>query len=687
MRFVHPEFLWGLLLLIVPIIIHLFSFRKYKTLYFSSLQFVQQIEQQNKSTQKLKNLLVLACRLLALSLIILAFAQPYFTDNKGSKSNAFPIMCVHIDNSFSMSMKGVEGELLSEAVESARNLIRKAPINTKILLSTNDLTGVESRFATKVEALDRLDQVKYSSLTRSYDEVVAWQKEHVSKENNGIVVTNTQLFYLSDFQRNTTSFETLKADSSNQYYPIKFESQVKNNLSIDSVWFDTPINKIGSTKELFVKVTNHGDDDLENISIHFQSGELKRDLFIDIKKHSSAVTSLSFLLNKAGINVGSFSLNDVHFFSDDEFFFTFDVAEKSAILVINGQDSNPNLGSIYTLDPYYQVQEVSQNSFIKGMLDDKELVVLNGLNEISSGLNSNLLEFTSGGGTIAIFPGKKVDLNTYNNFLHSLELPTITKEVAQSTRISKVNYKDPFFKGVFEQEKEQISLPGVTKFYLTNENTSNSGLGIVQLQNGKSLLYRNIGKNASYLFTSVLADEYGTFTKDILFTTILLRIGELATNKTPLYLTFGSSTNYQINKAIDANLPIIIKGKNVEFIPPKKHVGNRTSINLGYTGGQMNLTSGIYDIVHQSKTISKIGINYDRQESKIDSWSIEEIENQLKQKGISNSKLIRVDKGASAVNLNIDKPYPYWKIFVSFAILFLLAELLILKLWKNKTGN
>ncbi|HNS43271.1 MAG TPA: BatA domain-containing protein, partial [Taishania sp.] len=203
MKFVHPGFLWALALLIVPIIIHLFSFRKYKTLYFSSLQFVQHIEKQNKSTQKLKNLLILICRLLALALIILAFAQPYFPKNSSVQAGNSSLLCIHIDNSFSMTMKGVEGELISEAKESAKQLINKAPLNTKILLSTNNLDGVESHITTKIEALDRIDKVKPSPLVRSYDEVVKWQKDNISNHTQSSRFASVQFVYLSDFQKNT----------------------------------------------------------------------------------------------------------------------------------------------------------------------------------------------------------------------------------------------------------------------------------------------------------------------------------------------------------------------------------------------------------------------------------------------------------------------------------------------------
>lgn len=687
MRFVYPEFLWALSLLIVPILIHLFSFRRYKTLYFSSLQFIQHVEQQNKSAQKLKNILILICRLLVITFIILAFAQPYFPSSSKVQTGTSPVLSIHIDNSFSMTMKGVEGELLSEAVEAARQLIRKAPLNTKIMLSTNALDGVESRITAKAEALERLDRIQPSPMVRSYDEVIKWQKNNLK---NAVQIENfdqTQFVYLSDFQKNTNTFKELEPDSTGKYIPVRLISQNQSNLSIDSVWFSSPLHKAGLNNELSVKVSNHGQVDLQNVQLYFESEEIKRDLFIDISKENSAVVTLTFSAKKTGIQTGSIRISDKHFFADDEFFFTYNVAETSSVLVLNGPDANKNVASIYRLDDFYAVSEIEQGAFTQGILQGINLVVLNGINEIPSGLSSNLLEHSENGGTIALFPGKNIDKNSFNSFLSQLKMPLIAKEVIQATRINKINYKDPFFKGVFEKEKENLSLPGVTKFYLTNESGVSGALDIIQLQNGKPLLYRSNLEQQVFLFTSVLSPEYGSFVSDILFTTVLLRIGELSLMNPPLSVTIGETANYPVYHPTDVNHPVFIKGENTEFIPEKRISGNVTYIDLSGQAAVSNLQAGIFELKNNGTSIGKIAVNYNRKESQIGTWSETEIKTAMDQAGIRYSTILNVDKGVSSVNLNIEKPYPYWKFFVSFALLFLLAELLILKLWKNKTGN
>ena len=101
MRFLFPGFLFALLAIAIPIIIHLFNFRKFKKVYFSNVRFLKSIEQQTASRQNLKNLLVLAARILAITFLVFAFARPYIARDD-AKVSARQVASIYIDNSYSM---------------------------------------------------------------------------------------------------------------------------------------------------------------------------------------------------------------------------------------------------------------------------------------------------------------------------------------------------------------------------------------------------------------------------------------------------------------------------------------------------------------------------------------------------------------------------------------------------------
>ena len=87
MQFVFPWFLLALFALAIPVIIHLFYFRKFKKVYFSDIRFLKQVQEEKSTIEKLKKRLILASRLLALFFLILAFVQPFIGNNK--KRSAF----------------------------------------------------------------------------------------------------------------------------------------------------------------------------------------------------------------------------------------------------------------------------------------------------------------------------------------------------------------------------------------------------------------------------------------------------------------------------------------------------------------------------------------------------------------------------------------------------------------------
>ena len=101
MTYQNPHLLYALFAIAIPIIIHLFNFRKHKTIYFSSVRFLKKIKEENKKTSELKNILVLLSRILAISFLVIAFAKPYIPTDSTQNPND---ILLYLDNSQSMDV-------------------------------------------------------------------------------------------------------------------------------------------------------------------------------------------------------------------------------------------------------------------------------------------------------------------------------------------------------------------------------------------------------------------------------------------------------------------------------------------------------------------------------------------------------------------------------------------------------
>ena len=135
MQFKHPEILYFLILLVIPILVHLFQLRRFKKEYFTNVRFLKELSIQTRKSSKIKKWFLLITRMLLLAAIIIAFAQPFFQAK--DKKNATNEMYIVLDNSFSMQAKGKKGELLKRAVQE---LLENTPEKQTFSLITNSET-------------------------------------------------------------------------------------------------------------------------------------------------------------------------------------------------------------------------------------------------------------------------------------------------------------------------------------------------------------------------------------------------------------------------------------------------------------------------------------------------------------------------------------------------------------------
>lgn len=105
-RFIHPEYLFGLSFLAIPVFIHLMRRRRLTTLDFSSLRFLRSEAVAATRRQRLRRLFLLAMRLLAILLLVLLFSQPFDTRDPFSvtRSSSAALFC-WVDRTVSMAYR------------------------------------------------------------------------------------------------------------------------------------------------------------------------------------------------------------------------------------------------------------------------------------------------------------------------------------------------------------------------------------------------------------------------------------------------------------------------------------------------------------------------------------------------------------------------------------------------------
>ncbi len=683
MKFLYPEFLWAFAVLLIPIIIHLFNFKRYKTHYFSSLQFIRHVDEQTKSTQKLKHYLILASRLLAFICAVLAFAQPYLPNADTEDLKKENIVMIYVDNSFSMQARGVEGELLSSAKETAQSIVEKAPKGTNFIVGTNEMSGVEQRRINRIDALDKIDKIDYSPLTRTLDEIIDWKAQTIKKIDIDAEESFVQSVILSDFQRHKTEKKALLKLSNFEFHPVQLIPEETANIYIDSVWFSSPIRKAGEKHELNIRIFNTSEQDLKNVEVTVAVDRFKKSFYTDIPAKGKKETSLTYSDKTVGWKAGKVTVADEHVIFDDTYYLSYEVKEHANILVLNGEDAISNVGIVLGLESYYVVEENAISAITLDNFKNKDLVIINGANNISSGVINYLTEFNENGGSLGLFPGKNPEKSAWNQLLGRLKLPLMGTKINSGTLIKSLNYDDPFIRDVVSNKSERLNLPSVVSCYQPIVGGGSNFKTLITMQNGLPLLAYSKPKGTAYMFYSAIHPDYGVFASDALFSTCILRMSELSQRAQPIALTIGSESTYPIFAEQRGEEVIHLAKDELDFIPQTVSRSGISYISLSQFDKFEQLFAGNYTI-KTSKKLGDLSLNYDRKESKLEYLSEAEIKTNFINRGAKNITFAAVDGVNSPIgDLSIDKPFSYWKLFLILTLIFIISEMLLVRFWKS----
>ncbi len=357
MHFIHPLFLFALFALAIPILIHLFNFRRFKKIYFTNVRFLSDIQQESKRQSQLKQMLLLAARLLAVACLVLAFSQPYIPSPEQHKQKAGKhAISIYIDNSFSMEALATDGRLIDIAKSKAIEIAQYYQPGDIFQLLTNDFEGRHQRFYSREQFTRLVDDVRLSPVSRSLSAVVRRQNDLMAGNHN--IVSNS--FLISDFQKSSSDILSIKPDTSCSWYFVPIYPQHRNNLYIDTVSFESPIHRPNQMVRLKVHICNYGKESMEKVPIKLVINKVQKALTsFSVESNSATEIILPYTENGTGIQFGTLELVDYPVQYDDRFFFAYSISQKIPVLCINGTGENQYLNALFRGDSSFHFVNLS----------------------------------------------------------------------------------------------------------------------------------------------------------------------------------------------------------------------------------------------------------------------------------------------------------------------------------------
>lgn len=675
MSFANPLMLIGLAAILVPIIIHLFNFRRYKTIYFSNVQMLEDIQKKTKRASQVQQLIVLTLRVLGIAALVLACAQPFLRTGEKSAQKG-NVVALFVDNSYSMETESKNGSRLYDAVDAAKNIVQSFDFSDDFVLTTQDFSGEESHILNKDQVLEILDRIAVSPNSHSFKEIRSFENHTVQQSNKANVIH----YYISDFQKNNFDMSVLRNDSSAHIGLIPTPAEQLSNVGIDSCWFLTPVFKLDNTVTLIARIHNYGDEEVQKVPVKLHVNEKQKAIAaLDIAAGGYADCHLTYRIDETGTNCGKVSIEDAPITFDNDLYFTYDVSENSTITVIHNREPNRFLAALYGKDSVFTYQPMGYQQVNYTQLRQSAVVVLNEVPAVSSGLADELTKFVKAGGTLLVFPSEKAD-NSVNNLLRSLDAGTYGSLVKKTLNGKSVNRESIYFKGALETADGRIDMPQTLQHFAIAGGGNGSEV-IMTLEDNSPLLVSYPVESGKVILSAVaMNDDYGNAHRHALFFVPLHNIGIMNAVQQKLYNVIGVDQMQRVMLPSDGSDEAVVlrarKGGE-EFIPEQRRLGNETAL---YFHNQAH-TSDWYDIVRGGQTLGTLAFNLNRRESDLACYDEKELNKMAEELG-GNTAVISADTKniAKSVSDRLNGK-PLWPWFVVLALLCFLAEIALLRFW------
>jgi hypothetical protein len=677
MSFLHPYFLFALLAIAIPIIIHLFHFRKYKKIYFSNTEFLEKISDETRKQARLKHLLVLFSRILAIICLVMAFARPYIHTRETALNMTGNAISIFIDNSFSMEA-GAPWNLLDQARQTASEIAALFDPGDKYMLLTKDFEARHQRWVSRDEFITMLQEVEFSPSVRNISEIMARHANLLNEEGGD---DQKLAFLLSDFQKNISDFEQVKSDTMINYFMIPIQAPSVGNVFIDSVWIDNPVRMRGQIITVQVRVYNDTDQILENQPVRLYVNENQRAVAtFTASPHSHTIISLTYTIDNEIQQQGYAEINDHPVTFDDRYYFSFNISDNIPVMIINQDSQNRFLNTLLNADTTFIVRNVQAGSIDFSLFGSQNLIILNHLIAPGSGLVQELARYVNQGGHLLIFPSPESSLDAYRLLFQEMNMGAYASKSGPA-RVTFLNDLHPVYADVFDRIPQNLNLPVAEQYFVIERRTRDRSQFLMQFQNGDAFITSAPSGQGMVYTSAVPADDtFSNFPRHAMFVPTLYNIALHSTSFYPLSYIMGQDEFISIrNYRPTAGSVFRIVSDQLDVIPESRIVNNNINLILH---GQLQ-EHGNYQLLSERHLLRVLSFNYNRRESLLGNLSNRQLEEKLENFPSDNLHIFDPTRISIQKQLEMMKGgIQLWKIFLLAALFFLFSEVLLIRFLK-----
>ncbi|MDX1419486.1 MAG: BatA and WFA domain-containing protein [Rubricoccaceae bacterium] len=697
MAFLNPLVLLGLAAAAIPLIIHLFNFRRPKRVDFSSLAFLRELEKRTMRRVRIRQWLLLALRTLAIVCLVLAFARPTLVSAwEGVFGRRAPAaVALVLDNSLSMTQRDAQGAYLDQGKALAEALAEAAqPGDELFLVQTAPPPGrAPAAFASAEPALDAIEDVETAPGALTITDALARAGSLLEGAQNPV----RELFLITDLQESTL------ADSVSSVLPegmaltlLPLGERAHTNAAVTDVEVVSQIVEPGRPVALEATLVRYGDA-VEGYAVSvFLDGQRVAQTTADLPERTPTAVRFSFTPPRRGWLRGEVRLAPDDAEWDDVRYFALHVPEAQRVLVVQGDGARADLVTLAlglaaergALD----VDRVDEGALTSAGIDDYDAVALVGPRDLSSGEVALLARYVSGGGGLLLFPGTEapalnplltaLGAGTLDSFLGRLGGPSLGG-------FGRTDLDHPLFEGIFDDaSRPQIESPEVS--YAARYTPGGDENTLIALAGGTPFLQEiRHGEGRALLYTVAPEPRWSDFPVRGLFVPLLYRstVSVAASDAGSTSLTAGEGGTLRVEDVTGGAPLRLVAPEGEEWTPAQRTVPGGVVLEVG----EAVAAPGLYDVMQGDILLRRVAVNLDPRESDLAVLSARAAQEQLEAATGAEVRVLDAAGGAglaAAERLRTERAgVELWNVFLALALAFLVAEMLVAMRWRPEQAD
>ncbi|MEM9664006.1 MAG: BatA domain-containing protein [Bacteroidota bacterium] len=700
MTFLNPLLLFGLAAAAIPIIIHLFNFRRPRKVDFSTLVFLKELQRSTMQRVRIKQWLLLALRTLAIACLVVAFARPTVTGNLAQIGGRAPTsVALLVDNSLSMTLRDAQGAYLEQAREIARGLIDQVEPGDEILLLTTDATatGRADVYRSRSAALSAIDAVEPARTALSSAEALARAAEALE----GATHLSQELYLVTDLQASTwtdSTLDVLSAEVPVAVVPVG--AQASPNIAVTGVDVQSRIVEVGQPVDITATLANYGAADVEGYVVSLFLGDDRvAQATATIPAEGETTVAFTATPQEVGWLQGVVEAEADVLEEDNARYFALNVPERRRILLVQGAGQSTRFLELALSEQLasgrvaFAYETIGEGALAAAALGQYDAVVLVGVRDLSSGEVASVARYVEEGGGMLMLPSEAARAEDYDALFAALGGGTFggfsgqlgQGEVAAS--FDEVDQEHPLFDGVFEAstpgtpgrvERVEVSL---SMNYVAQSGSEQT---LVQLSNGFPFLQEvRMGNGAAFIMAVALDPQWSDLPLRGLFVPLVYRM--------LYYLSAGESVQGDaliVGQDGDVRLAGLPETVTVRLVGPQgadyalepRRLFGATRVQVG---ADLDVP-GVYTLEADGEVLRRIGVNLDGRESDLRTLAPAQAVQVLEQQG-ARVRVLDVDGGREGVAdllLAERSGLELWNVFLLLALAFLVAEMAVAQRWR-----